>query len=345
MQRLASVTGGFTILRAGELAAGLTQIFRESGSYYLLGYEAPDRPGTGFRNLEVRVNRPDLLVRARTGYFPRPSGKRKPSDVAPPALAVANAGVLPAKDLPLRLAVAPFAIEGKTEAAVTIVAGLSRPAPEARITEDVSLLVQAFTPIGDRRGSVRRNANVTMVPGAGDARLELRTRIDLKPGRYELRIAAASRSQAKSGSVYYSLEVPDFWKLPLSLSGVVVSVTPAVPAPPSAEVSAILPVLPTTQRELQPGHQASAFVRVYQGASKRLAAVTMRVWIRNTEDVEVSATTVALGADRFDATRTAEYRFELPGHLPAGEYVAIVEASAPGVPSVTRTVRFSVGRN
>jgi hypothetical protein len=342
MQRLATQTGGFTIARPRELAAGLTQIFRETGSYYLLGYEPANRADSKFRTLEVRVHRPDLLVRARNGYFPRPPDKgRRANDKPPAALAVANAGLLPAKDLPLRLAIAPFAIPGKSEAAVTIVAGVSRPAPDTLVTEDVSLLVQAFTPIGDRRGSVRRDARVALVPNAGDARFELRTRIDLKPGRYELRVAADSRTQSKSGSVYYSLDVPDFWKLPLSLSGIVVNVTPPVQGAQSAEVAAILPFSPTTQRELGAGHAASAFVRVYQGGSKRLAGVTVRMRILNEVDAEVAGATEHLGADRFGTTRTADYRFDLPAHLPPGDYVAIVEATAPGVPPVSRSVRFS----
>ena len=41
----------------------------------------------------------------------------------------------------------------------------------------------------------------------------------LAPGRYQMRIAAGNR-EAKAGSVVYDLDVPDFTKDPLIMSGV-----------------------------------------------------------------------------------------------------------------------------
>ena len=342
MNRLAAETGGITISRPNQLVPGIAQIFRESGSYYLLGYQSTKAPGAkGFRALEVTVNRPGVLVRARNGYFPRPPSNAERKNGQPPSpLAVANAGLLPARDLPLRVTVAPFAIPGKSEVAVTVVAGVSSPAPSAAVTEEVSLLVQAFTPIGDTRGSVRRDSKVTLVPSVHDARYELRARIDLKPGRYELRVAADSRTQSKTGSVYVSLDVPDFWKAPLSLSGVVLNITPALAAPPSAEIGAILPMFPTAQRDIA-GRAATAFLRIYQGGRKPPAPVVMRTRILNAAGQTVHELSETLGAERFGATRTAEHRFELPAGLPPGDYAAVFDASA-GAESATRSVRFSV---
>jgi VWFA-related protein len=124
------LTGGFSISRPGQFADGITQIFRETGSYYLLGYTNPEAKDNGkFRKIEVKVNREDLIVRARTGYV-----APKKNDAAKYVSAMWNAisGLVPATDIPIRAHVSTFAIPGKDEVAVAIALGLREPvAPES----------------------------------------------------------------------------------------------------------------------------------------------------------------------------------------------------------------------
>jgi Ca-activated chloride channel family protein len=73
---LASLTGGrsFHLKDARELHATLQTIAADLGAQYLLGY-APAKRGTaaddGWRSITVKVNRPELRVRARSGYSTR----------------------------------------------------------------------------------------------------------------------------------------------------------------------------------------------------------------------------------------------------------------------------------
>jgi Ca-activated chloride channel homolog len=73
---LASLTGGrsFHLRDAKELQPTLQAIAADLGAQYLLGY-APAAPGEGaegeWRSISVRVNRPDVRVRARSGYSTR----------------------------------------------------------------------------------------------------------------------------------------------------------------------------------------------------------------------------------------------------------------------------------
>lgn len=69
---LARVTGGraMTVPSGQNLAAALTSIALELRHQYLIGY-APGADGSrpGWRSIGVTVNRPDLRVRARDGYY------------------------------------------------------------------------------------------------------------------------------------------------------------------------------------------------------------------------------------------------------------------------------------
>lgn len=343
---LDQLTGGFSIRRTADFAAGITQIFRETGSYYLLGYTNPTAKDDGkLRKIEVRVNRPDLTVRARTGYF-APKKNDATKYVSPMWNAIA--GLLPAKDIAMRISGATFAIPGKKEAALAIVLGLRQPiGPEATgpVPEVVDVLAQAFTTNGDRRGQPQViRAELLLHPNPrGESKYEVLSLLKLKPGRYHIRVSATSHAQGKSGSIYYDLEVPDYAKAPLSLSGVLLSATPALVAGPKDVFAPILPVIPTSQREFR-GHRGQAYMRVYQGGKAAMAPVEMAVRITDTADVVVIAKTDSLPADRFDTHRAAEYRFDLPiATLAPGSYLLTFEARMAGAPTVRQDVRFVVG--
>jgi len=109
----ANNTGGRAVVNTNNLEPGIEQIFLENGSFYLLGYQPPptDPPGTLHR-LKVEVNRKDVEVRTRSGYYtPKAS---KPStgsglSAGPTAAANATASALPSAALPLQVALAPVA--------------------------------------------------------------------------------------------------------------------------------------------------------------------------------------------------------------------------------------------
>ncbi|MGC2236266.1 MAG: VWA domain-containing protein [Pyrinomonadaceae bacterium] len=70
---LAYQTGGFPFVNQNDLGKGLRKAVDDQNSYYLLGYqpdaETFDLKKNKFNKLEVKVNRPDLKVRYRSGFF------------------------------------------------------------------------------------------------------------------------------------------------------------------------------------------------------------------------------------------------------------------------------------
>ena len=106
---IAADTGGTTV-SGTNLLAGLTRIVNEGRAYYLLGYSPSDTRRDGrFRKIEVRVNRPDVTVRARQGYFApvervgaaaHLAGQARPGRARRPRLSVRRAGHPAAVDQP-----------------------------------------------------------------------------------------------------------------------------------------------------------------------------------------------------------------------------------------------------
>ena len=276
LKTLADNTGARAITDTNDFAAGVGAIFNENAAYYLLGYQSTDRKEDGkFRRLEVRVNRPDVEVRTRSGYeAPKKDNARQKAAVAASPLRAAMAGLLPTSDLSLRLSTIPFAIPGRRESAVAIVLGVRQPtgqgsarrAERVDLAQRVDLQVSAFNFDGKALGEIALHADVAFRPDVtGVAEYEVLARLDLKPGRYQLRASAHIARQATSGSVYSDLDVPDFSSGALSLSGLALSASPG-PAVGSADtLRTIVPVVPTARRSFTTGHQVSAFARFYQG--------------------------------------------------------------------------------
>jgi VWFA-related protein len=70
MRILADETDGRAIVNQNDLTPGLNQIVRDSSAYYLIGYTSTQNATDGkFHQINVRVKRPNVQVRARKGYL------------------------------------------------------------------------------------------------------------------------------------------------------------------------------------------------------------------------------------------------------------------------------------
>jgi VWFA-related protein len=83
---LSEKTGGLFIQSNNDIPAALQQVIDDGDGYYLIGYQ-PDqatfdeRNGPRFHSISVRLKRPGLHVRSRSGFFGAPEARKAP----PPA--------------------------------------------------------------------------------------------------------------------------------------------------------------------------------------------------------------------------------------------------------------------
>jgi VWFA-related protein len=352
LEILANNTGGFTIVNTNDAAPGLEQVFRENSSYYLIGYVPSNTRTEGrLRKLEVRVKTPGLTVRTRSGYFEPQKAKPAKAGAVPPArpaaLWTALGALLPKGDVAMQMWAAPFADPAFRETAVAVVVAVRQPTPagSARVVDDVDLAVDAFDPGGNRRASRRLKAQVVVRYGKGTTvGYELVTRLDLKPGRYQLRAAAQSSLAGKAGSIYYDIEVPDLRKGAVSMSGLLVHAAAGVPVAPKDGLAPLVPLAPTTVREFDAGSEnvVTVFARIYQGGKQPPAPVGVAASIVDGAGEVVFDRATAVGAEQFGAARAADYRVNLPlDRLSPGPHRLTLTATL-GRESARRDLRFTV---
>ncbi len=170
------------------------------------------------------------------------------------------------------------------------------------------------------------------------------SRLDLKPGRYQVRVGADSALAHKSGSVYLDLDVPDFTSSRGALSGLVLSVTPGPLASPADRFAALLPLVPTTMRGFTASDQVVAFLRVYQGEHQAAGPVAVNARITDSTNAVVFETPGTVTPVAAGGVRVADYRLTLPiGALAPGLHLLTIEAKI-GKDTLRRESRFAVGR-
>ena len=350
LKTISDTTGGFALVDTNDPAPGIAQVYKENGSYYLLGYEpANSRTEGRLRRIEVRVNRPDVTVRTRSGYFERrtatPAGKPRAADSQPLPLADALVGMVPMADIGLQVTAAAFPRpqDARADVAIAVAATAAPPNALTVTTDDVDVLVHAYDMRARLQASERFTVRLSLgAAGGGQAGYGILSSLTLKPGRYQLRLAVRSSASGKSGSVYYDLEVPDFAKSSTMLSGVMLEVTPPALSAPRGKLAAFLPILPTARREFGAGDQVDAFLRVHEPGKGPLRPVLITTRVADWRGSGVFSSEQTLGPDRFAASRTADFRLTLPmARLAKGPHLLSIVATR-GTTTAQRDVPFTV---
>ena len=175
------------------------------------------------------------------------------------------------------------------------------------------------------------------------SRADFLSRLDLKPGDYEVRVSVTGPDPARAASVFGFVEVPRFDSDRLSLSGLVIGTDPAITSAPRDFLAALVPVVPTAARAFARTARAGAVVGIYQGTGLKnpLQPVTVRARIlRGAESLVQDAVTLAPSA--FEPARASAYQIELPlAALAAGEYTIAIDATM-GAMSGVRAAHFTV---
>ena len=349
LQIAADYTGAHAVVGSETMESGIDQIIEANRSYYLLGYQTSNpKPDGKFRRTVVKVNRSGLTVRTRSGFFAPEAGSlvNREQKQAPTSNDLGLSGMNNPAGLPLRASVVPVGLakSGSRDADVAVVVSVRLPPARGALEENVTLVRNVYDADGRTTMPVQEKMSLIVEPTAGDElRYDLFQRLTLAPGRYVVRLHATSTALGRSGSVFADLEVPDFRRAPIVMSGIALGETPEPDAARTDVLASALPILPTSAREFSPGERITAFFRVFQNGTAAVAPVTAKFLILDLEDRRILDETTTIDAAAFNADRVASHRFDLPlAKMQHGPHLLSVSVVLPNGTTSRRDVVFRV---
>jgi VWFA-related protein len=343
LRTLASVTRGRATVHTNAPADAVPAVFEELSSYYAVAYEHTYPDDGRLRRLSVEVTRPDaVVVSSRTLVRAPDAGAdaRLPGAGRASGLIEAMGEPLPSGDLPLRMASLPLAVPDAREQALALALTL----PPAVVPEDYRMQLLIFDGEGRRQLS-SQTLDVAVPAGVGnadDGGPEVALRLDLRPGRYNLRLVAERQRDGTAGSIHATVVVPDFARDALSLSGVAIGRADGHPIANRTALDGLLPISPTAIRDFLVTDRVIAFLRVHQSSRRPPRPVVLETEIVDTTGTVRWSAARTLAAGAFEPRAAAEHRFDLPlSELGAGSYLLRFVATA-GDARTQRDVRFEV---
>jgi VWFA-related protein len=334
IQTIAGSTGGWALVRSNLFENAVDRLYAENSAYYLIAYRSQAPQDGKFHRIAVRITRPDVQARARSGYVAaKPAAPDAPADSPLDRLIGAP---IPIHGLYLRVAATPVPARSPEGSAILIVTEVSG----AQLTgaDGLELKAVALDASGRVRGSQQVTARVAAAPADGDRWTRVVSRLDVRPGRWRLRVAARRTDGQAEGSVFVEVDVPDFTR-DLVLGGLVLG-TPGRSGVAGADVLPDgFPIVPVAAGALPAGMTLHAAVPVRVGARHRSATVRLTASLvgpdGSTRDLHRSERPAT------DVSESGVFTIALPSTLDPGEYRLDVTASI-GRASASRAVTFRI---
>jgi VWFA-related protein len=270
LSALAADTGGRAFFDNNDLAGVYERVVDDSSAYYVLGYTSTNAAKDGrFRRVQVRVDRPEVKVEHRSGYYAERDFRHAGREDRERQLQDQLFADLSSTDFPVWIDSGHFRTgESRFYVPLSIaVPGSALPVARTGTEERISLDLLGIVRDEAQR-AVARLRDTVQVSGT-DVRkksVQYRTGFTLPPGRYRLKVVVREDEGGAFGSFETGLVVPDLRRSPLKLSSVLFG-TQLAPArrgePPSPLVRDGTELVPSVTHVVSAGQPLYFYYEVY----------------------------------------------------------------------------------
>jgi len=222
-------TGGKAFFDSNDFGPAFQQVQHDTEAYYIIGFKSTNQAQDGsYRHLTIKVNRPDVTLGYRPGYYAPADFRHAKTEDRELALSEQLRSDLPATDVAVYLQALYFRTnENSFYVPISLVVPGSQihfiSGKEDKATLDVIGQVknaQGVT-VGNARDTVKLSLDPTV--NAKQKNIQYSTGFTLAPGKYHLKFVVRENQTGNMGSFETDLNVPDMKKVPLKLSSIVLA--------------------------------------------------------------------------------------------------------------------------
>lgn len=232
---LAEKTGGFAVLNENDMSVGLARIAADQNGYYLIGYQPDastfDARRLRYNDIKIKVKRPGLKLRYRTGFFgvTEERMREKPKLTPPQAMIAALTSPFNVAETQLQLTTI-FGNDAKAGSYVRSFLHVRAQdltfseEPDGTHKAEFDLIALTFGDNGVAIDSISKTITIRLprerYENALKAGFVYTATVPIKKaGAYQLRVAVRDSASDRIGSASQFIEVPDIDKDRLMLSG------------------------------------------------------------------------------------------------------------------------------
>jgi VWFA-related protein len=227
---LSSDTGGKAFFDSNDFAPAFQQVQRDTEAYYIIGFRSTNQRHDGsYRHLTVKVDRSDVKLEYRPGYYAPSDFQHQKSEDREEALNEAMRSDLPATDVAVYLQALYFR---ESETSYVIPVSLIVPGsqiPFVKGGERDKATLDIMGQVKDAQGIIVGNVRQTIKLAVDQAQqvkqknIQYSTDFALAPGKYHLKFIVRENQTGNMGSFETDIQVPDLKKAPLKMSSVVLA--------------------------------------------------------------------------------------------------------------------------
>jgi VWFA-related protein len=371
---IAADTGGRALLNTNALTNAITKALQETSIYYMLAWRPAQEElrGGKFRRIEVGVRaRPDLTVLVQRGFFNTPPPDAPPrknadrhkradhaNDSAPTGAQSGNVLVetlnsfAPKTALPTALTLNYIATPRGLMLASTMQVNVEPPPPGQG--RQIDLLGIIYDTQGRVASSFQRRATLpptpaTAPPTAASAEplhLVVTLETPLKPGLYQVRVAAHEVESGRAGSAAQWITIPALDDGKLALSSIFLGTRPETTAATAPVASNQPQALVSPERRFARNSVIRFVLYIYNTARNAAAApdVALQIQVFRDDQPVITAPLRKVAPEGLIDNKVLPYAAEVElKDLPIGRYILQLTAiDRIAKTSASQRVRFTI---
>ncbi|HEX7158930.1 MAG TPA: VWA domain-containing protein, partial [Edaphobacter sp.] len=227
---LSSDTGGKAFFDSNDFAPAFQQVQHDTEAYYIIGFRSTNTARDGsYRHLTVKLNRSDIKLEYRPGYYAPADFQHQKNEDREQALNDQLRSDLPATDVAVYLQALYFRMDDNRFLVPIslIVPGSQIPFLKNgdRDKANIDIIGQVKNAQGIIVGNVRDTVKLALDQSQQVQRknIQYSTGFTLAPGKYHVKFVVRENQTGRLGSFETDLQVPDMKKAPLKLSSIVLA--------------------------------------------------------------------------------------------------------------------------